>query len=57
MAAPDDSAGFAACLHRVLSNPSHRMKLAAEARAFAMDWSAATRARELVELYRSLLAT
>ena len=57
VAAPDDTAGFAACLHRVLSSPGRRMKLAAEARTIAMEWSAATRARELAELYQSLIDT
>lgn len=57
VAAPDDVAGFAACLHGVLSDPGRQAALALEARDFAMEWSAAGRARELADLYRSLFDT
>jgi len=57
VAAPDQVAGFADCLVGILgdSNVSRRAALAVEARAFALEWSAAERAREVAELYRSLL--
>lgn len=55
VAAPDHVEGFAACLVGVLSDPSRRAALALEARDFALEWGAAERAREVADLYRSLL--
>jgi len=55
VAAPDDVAGFARCLVEVLREPSRQAALALEAQEFARQWSAAGRARELADLYRSLL--
>jgi len=57
VAAPDDVAGFARCLVDVLHEPSRRAALALDAQQFARQWSAAARARELAELYQSLLET
>lgn len=56
VAAPDDVAGFADCLIEVLSHPLRRAKLSANAREFALEWSASERAREVADLYQSLLA-
>ena len=56
VAAPDHVEGFAACLVGVLGDQSRRTALSAEARAFALEWSAAERAREVADIYRSLLA-
>ncbi len=56
VAAPDDVAGFAASLAGVLRDPARRAALCAEARVFALKWSAMERAREVAERYRSLLA-
>ena len=55
VAAPDEVDGFASCLVGVLSEPSRHAKLSAQAREFALEWSAAERAREVADLYRSLL--
>lgn len=56
VAAPDHVDGFAACLVGVLGDRSRRATLGAEARTFAQEWRAAERAREVADLYRSLLA-
>ena len=55
VAAPDDVGGFAACLVDLLSEPVRRAKLSANAREFALEWSALERAREVTNLYQSLL--
>ncbi|MDD5249958.1 MAG: glycosyltransferase [Rhodocyclaceae bacterium] len=53
--APDDPAEFAAGLASLLADQPRRERLAAEARDYAGEWSGPERARQLAELYRSLV--
>ncbi|HEX5394275.1 MAG TPA: glycosyltransferase [Rhodocyclaceae bacterium] len=52
--AKDDVAAFADGLHALLQDRPRLQQLSIEARAWAEEWSAPQRARQLAELYRSL---
>jgi glycosyltransferase involved in cell wall biosynthesis len=54
--APDDPVEFGAGLADLLGDPQRRRHLAAEAREYAGEWSGPERARQLANLYRSLVA-
>jgi glycosyltransferase involved in cell wall biosynthesis len=54
--APDDVAGYAATLLRLLGDPTLRARLAAAAPGDAAAWSATAMAERLAALYASLLA-
>jgi 1,2-diacylglycerol 3-alpha-glucosyltransferase len=49
--APDDEAGFAAIVTQLLRDPGLRSTLSAEARAYAMTWSAPVLAERMAQLY------
>ena len=53
--APDDSAAFGIGLAELSGDAGRLTQLAAEGRRFADDWSAPERARQLADLYRSLV--
>jgi 1,2-diacylglycerol 3-alpha-glucosyltransferase len=55
LVAPDDVAGFAAAVTRVLMDRALRRRLAAAAPADAAAWSAAAMAERLVALYREVI--
>lgn len=55
--APDDTDGFARGLVEILADPGRRQVLAAEGRAWAAEWGAPERARQLAALYRSMTST
>lgn len=55
--APDEPAAFGRGLAALLGNRYQLDVLAAEARDYAMEWAAPARARQLAELYRSLLTS
>jgi 1,2-diacylglycerol 3-alpha-glucosyltransferase len=57
LVAPDDVAGFAAAVTRVLTDGALRARLAAAAPADAAAWSAGAMAQRLVALYRELITT
>jgi 1,2-diacylglycerol 3-alpha-glucosyltransferase len=57
LVAPDDVAGFAAAVTRVLSDDALRRQLAAAAPADAAAWSAAAMAGRLVALYHEVIST
>lgn len=52
--APDETEAFARGLVELLGDPVRRQALAAAARAWATEWGAPERARQLAALYRSL---
>jgi hypothetical protein len=52
--APDDAAGFAATVVRVLRNPHERESLARRAVGYAARWSAPATAERMLELYAKL---
>jgi len=54
--APDDLAGFAAAIARVLKDPALRARLAAAAPGDAAGWTARAMAERLLTLYRSVTA-
>jgi glycosyltransferase involved in cell wall biosynthesis len=54
--APDDEAGFADIVVRLLQDHPQRVALSAEAQAYAASWSAEAMASRLVTLYRSIIA-
>ncbi len=54
LVAPDEVAGFAACVLRVLTQPKLRARLALAAPADAAAWSASAMATRLAALYREL---
>ena len=54
VAAPDDVAGFAEILARVLADADWRARLAAEARDYALEWADDRMAARLADLYRTL---
>lgn len=54
--APDDPAAFGDGLAALLADRPALERLAAEARQYAGEWSAPERARQLADLYRSLVA-
>lgn len=49
--APDDEAGFAAIVLQLLRDPESRRRLSAEARDYAMTWSAPALAGRMAQLY------
>ncbi len=53
--APQESAAFSAGLTALLADPQRLRQLSVQAREFANAWSAPERARQLAELYRSLV--
>ena len=53
--APDDAAGFANIVVRLLDDPSRRAAMSAEARAYAATWSASAMADRLAGLYSAVL--
>lgn len=53
--APQESAAFAAGLVELLADPQRMAELSVQARKFADAWSAPERARQLADLYRSLV--
>ncbi|MEW6677336.1 MAG: glycosyltransferase [Pseudomonadota bacterium] len=53
--APDDPAGFAQAVIRLLADPDTRARLAAEARIYAAEWSDEAMARRMAALYREML--
>ncbi len=53
--APQESVAFAAGLTELLADPKRLSDLSVQAREFANMWSAPERARQLAELYRSLV--
>ena len=53
--APQEPAAFAAGLVELLADPQRMNELSVQARKFAGTWSAPERARQLAELYRSLV--
>ena len=53
--APQEPDAFAAGLVELLADPQRLRQLSAQAREFANAWSAPERARQLAELYRSLV--
>ena len=54
--APDDPAAYGAGLAALLADQPRLTRLADAARGFAGEWSAPERARQLADLYRSLVA-
>lgn len=54
--APDDEAGFADIVVRLLEDSQQRAALSDAAKAYAADWSSDTMVSRLVALYRSVLA-
>jgi glycosyltransferase involved in cell wall biosynthesis len=55
IAAPDDPEAFGKGLAALVSNTTALARLAEEGKRFAREWSAPERARQLAELYRSLV--
>jgi 1,2-diacylglycerol 3-alpha-glucosyltransferase len=53
--APDDPVAFGKGLAELVGNPLQLTRLARDGRQFAAQWSAPERARQLAELYRSLV--
>jgi glycosyltransferase involved in cell wall biosynthesis len=53
--APEDPEAFGKELATLVGNPTRLAQLAREGRAFAQEWSAPERARQLAGLYRSLV--
>lgn len=54
--APDDEAGFADIVLRLLNDPQTRAAMSAEARAYAATWSADAMAARLVDFYQAALS-
>lgn len=55
--APDDEAGFAAIVMQLLRDPELRRRLSAEARDYAMTWSAPALAGRMAQLYGEIART
>ena len=55
IAAPDDPAAFGAGLAELMTDAGRRADMAQAGREFAREWSAPERARQLADLYRSLV--
>jgi len=53
--APQEPESFGACLSRLLNDPGLRRSMGEEARKFASEWSTEACARQLAEVYRSLV--
>ncbi len=53
--APDDEAGFAAIVARLLGDPQIRSAMAEEARIYAATWSASAMTARLIDFYRSAI--
>jgi glycosyltransferase involved in cell wall biosynthesis len=55
--APNDPVAFGNGLAALISNRYQLDTLAAEGRDYALEWAAPVRARQLADLYRSLVAS
>lgn len=55
LVAPDDTVAFAQTLLSLLADPARRAWLAAEARAYAAEWSDSALAGRMASLYRNLV--
>ncbi len=53
--APDDEAGFADIVVRLLDDPQTRAAMAGEARAYAATWSASAMTARLIDYYRDAI--
>ena len=57
VAAPDDTAGFAAAVSALLRDPARRAAMSAEATEFAREWESGALARRLNAFYAALSVT